>query len=55
MKVERETGKQLKYVRVDSGSECGGPFEEYYKKYGIRLEKTIPKTPRQSRMIERRT
>jgi hypothetical protein len=43
-KVERETGKKLKYVRSDNGGEYRGPFERYCRKFGIRLEKTPPKT-----------
>ena len=53
VKVERETGKKLKAVRADNGGEYRGPFEEYCRNYGIRLEKTIPKTPQQNGVAER--
>ena len=29
VKVERQTGKQLKSIRVDNGGEYRGPFEQY--------------------------
>ena len=45
IKVEREFGRQLKSVRADNSGEFRGPFEEYYRKFGIRLEKTVPKIP----------
>jgi hypothetical protein len=44
LKVEKETGRQLKCVGVDNGGEYRGPFEEYCKSHGIRLEKIVPKT-----------
>jgi hypothetical protein len=44
-KVERETDRKLKCVRSDNGGEYRGPFERYCRKFGIRLEKTPPKTP----------
>ena len=43
--VERETGRRLKCVRADNGGEYRGPFEQYCREHGIRLEKTVPKTP----------
>ena len=52
-KVERETGRQLKSVRADNGGEYRGPFEEYCRKFGIRLEKTVPKTPQHNGVAER--
>ena len=51
--VERETGRKIKCVRSDNGGEYKGPFEEYCKKYGIRLEKTPPKTPQLNGLAER--
>ena len=53
MKVERETGRQLKCVRADNGGEYRGPFEEYCRSHGIRLEKTVPKTPQHNGVAER--
>jgi hypothetical protein len=44
VKVERETGRQLKCVQADNGCEYKGPFMEYCKIYGIVLEKIVPKT-----------
>ena len=32
-------------MRVDNGGGYRGPFESYCKNQGIRLEKTVPKTP----------
>lgn len=52
-KVEREIGMKLKCVRSDNGGEYRGPFEEYCRKYGIKLEKTVPKTPQQNGLAER--
>ena len=43
--VERGTERKLKCVRADNGGEYKGPFGKYYRFHGIRLEKTIPKTP----------
>ena len=51
--VERETGRKIKCVRSDNGGEYRGPFEVYCKKYGIRLEKTTPKTPQLNGLAER--
>ena len=45
VKVERQTGKQLKSVRVDNGGEYKGPFEQYCRSHDIKLEKTVPKIP----------
>ncbi|KAL4324380.1 hypothetical protein GQ457_11G032480 [Hibiscus cannabinus] len=52
-KVERETGRKLKCVRSDNRGEYRGPFEEYCKSYGIRFEKTPPKTPQLNGVAER--
>jgi hypothetical protein len=53
MKVERETGRQLKCVRADNGGEYRGRFEEYCRSHGIRLEKTVSKTPQHNGVAER--
>ncbi|RVX19016.1 Retrovirus-related Pol polyprotein from transposon TNT 1-94 [Vitis vinifera] len=53
VKVERQTGKQLKSVRANNGGEYRGPFEQYYRSHGIRLEKTVPKTSQQNGVAER--
>ncbi len=52
-RVERETGRKLKYVRFDNGGEYRGPFEAYCSSHGIRLEKTPPKTPQLNGLAER--
>jgi len=41
--VESETGKLLNCGGVDNGGEYMGPFENYCKEHGIKLEKTAPK------------
>ena len=51
--VERETGRKLKCVRSDNGGEYRGPFERYCRNYGIRLEKTPPKTSQLNGLVER--
>ncbi|CAJ2658330.1 unnamed protein product [Trifolium pratense] len=51
--VERETGRKLKCIRADNGGEYRGPFEEYCKEHGIKLEKTVPKTPQHNGVAER--
>ncbi|PKI44803.1 hypothetical protein CRG98_034751 [Punica granatum] len=51
--VERETGMKLKCVRADNGGEYRGLFENYCRTHGIKLEKTVPKTPQQNRLAER--
>jgi len=52
-KVERETDRKLKCIRSDNGSEYRGPFERYYRLYGIRQQKTVPKTTQQNGLVER--
>ena len=51
--VERETDKLLKCVRADNDGEYKGPFENYCKEHGIKLNKTIPKTPQHNGVAER--
>ena len=52
-RVERETGKKLKCVRSGNGDEYRGPFENYCKAQGIKLEKTVLKTPQLNGVAER--
>ena len=52
-KVERETDRKLKCVRLDNGDEYQGPFKRYCRKFGIRLEKSPPKTPQLNGLAER--
>ena len=51
--VERGIGRKLKCVRADNGGKYRGPFEQYCRSHGIRLEKTVPKTPQQNGVVER--
>ncbi|PKI75267.1 hypothetical protein CRG98_004307 [Punica granatum] len=51
--VERETGMKLKCVRANNGGEYRGPFENYCRTHGIKLEKTVQKTPQQNGLAER--
>jgi len=51
--VERELGRLLKCVRIDNDGEYKGPLENYCKEHGIKLEKTIPKTPQHNGVVER--
>nr|XP_029143958.1 probable LRR receptor-like serine/threonine-protein kinase At3g47570 [Arachis hypogaea] len=37
----------------DSSSDLWGPFEEYCKGHGIKLEKIVPKTPQHNGVVER--
>ena len=53
VKVERQTGKQLKSIRADNGSEYRGSFEQYCKSHGIKLENMVPKTQHQNGIAER--
>ena len=44
--VEIETGLKVKCLRSDNGRKyIDGGFSEYYATQGIRMEKTIPRTP----------
>ena len=53
MRVERETVRKLKVVRVDNGGEYRGQFEEYCRSKGIRLEYTVSKTPELNMLAKR--
>ena len=45
--VETETSLKVKCLRSNNGREnIGGGFSEYCTAQGIRMEKTIPETPR---------
>ena len=45
--VETETSLKVKCLRPDDGGEyIDGGFSEYCAAQGIRMEKTIPETPR---------
>eukprot|EP00253_Pinus_taeda_P008132 PITA_08132 len=52
--VEIETGKKLKCLRSDNGGEyCSKEFDRYCSEYGIRREKTVPRTPQENGVSER--
>ena len=53
VEVERETGLKLKCVRADNGGEYRGPFETYCRFHGIKLQKSVPKTPQHNGVAER--
>jgi hypothetical protein len=52
--VENETGKKLKCLRSDNGSEyCRNEFDNYYSYHGIHREKTVLRTPQENGVSER--
>ncbi|CAH9074170.1 unnamed protein product [Cuscuta europaea] len=52
--VERETGKKLKCLRSDNGGEyTSKAFDAYCREYGIRHEKSVPRTPQHNGVAER--
>ena len=52
--VETETCLKVKCLRSDNGGEyIDGGFSEYYATQGIRMEKTILRTPQQNGVAER--
>ena len=52
--VETETDLKLKCLRSDNGGEyINGGFREFCAANGIRMEKTIPRTPQQNGVAER--
>ena len=52
-RMERESGRKMKAIRIDNNGEYRGPFEEYCKDQGIRIEYTVPKTPELNGLVER--
>ena len=53
VKIERQTDKQLKSVKVDNYGEYRGLFEQYCRNHDIKLKKTVFKTPQQNSVAER--
>ena len=52
--VETETSLKVKCLRSDNGGEyIDGGFNKYCAAQGIRMEKTIPRTPQQNGVAER--
>jgi hypothetical protein len=53
--VENETRKRLKYLRLKHGGEyCSKEFDDYCSYHGIRREKTVPRTPQENGLSERK-
>jgi transposase InsO family protein len=54
VRVEKETGRQIKVLRSDNGGEyINNEFEEYLRNNGIKHEKTTVYTPQQNGVAER--
>jgi transposase InsO family protein len=53
--TENQTGKRLKVVRSDIGGEfMSSDFKELCDNHGIKREYTIPRTPQQNGVVERK-
>ncbi|KAK8926176.1 hypothetical protein KSP39_PZI018366 [Platanthera zijinensis] len=53
-KVEKQTGKKVKYLRSDNGGEyTSTEFQNYCNQEGITRHLTIPGTPQQNGVVER--
>ena len=53
--VERQSGFKLKILRTDNGKEyVNNAFHSYLKSCGIKHELTIPYTPQQNGVVERK-
>jgi transposase InsO family protein len=53
--VEKQTGKCIKILRSDQGGEyTSGAFKNYCKNYGIQQQFTVPHTPQQNGIVERK-
>ena len=46
-------GENLKCIRANNRGEYRGQFEQYYREHGIRLVRSVPKTPKHNRVVER--
>ena len=54
-RVEKEIGKNLKYLRSDRGGEFKSKeFEMFYNDKGIKRQTSSPRTPPQNGIVERR-
>lgn len=52
--VENETGKRIKALRSDNGTEyVNEAFQSYFKKHGIKHQKSVVYTPEQNGIAER--
>jgi transposase InsO family protein len=53
--TETQTGKRLKAVRSDRGGDfMSRDFKELCNEHGIKREYTIPRTPQQNGVVERK-
>ena len=53
--VENEYGKKIKTLRSDNGGEfVKNEFEAFLSKHGIQYQKTVPYTPQQNGVVERK-
>ncbi|KAK3036936.1 hypothetical protein RJ639_030901 [Escallonia herrerae] len=51
--VENETGNNIKWQKIDNGGEyCDGGFQEYCSNNGIRLIRTVKRTPQENGLAE---
>ena len=52
--IEKQTDKEIKYLRADNGSEfCGEVFNHFCKESGITRHKNVRYTPQQNMVAER--
>ena len=52
--VENETSRKLKCLKSDNGGEyCSHKFEYYCSTNGIHIQKTIPRTAQENKVVER--
>jgi hypothetical protein len=52
-KVENQTGKKVKCLRIDNGNEyTNDEFRYFYEQHGIRRHFTVPKTHQQNGVVE---
>lgn len=53
--IERQTGAKIKSLQSDNGTEfCNKDFDIYLKKHGIKRHLTVPYTPQQNGVSERK-
>ena len=53
--VENESGKKIKTSRLDNGGEfVNNELEAFLSKHGIQHQKTVPYTPEQNGVVERK-
>ena len=53
--VENESNKKIKTLRTDNGGEfIKKEFDAYLSKHGIQHQKTVPYTPQQNGVVERK-